>query len=67
MNETNSTQIPDTQHTVPEKGQQVITELNMDDLKVMKNVVELAVKSGIIHPKSMALVGNLYNKLELYV
>lgn len=41
--------------------------LNLDDLKVMMQIIKVVSNRGAIQPEEMALVGNLYSKLAAFV
>lgn len=41
--------------------------LNLDDLKVMMQIIKVVSNRGAIQPEEMALVGNLYAKLAAFV
>lgn len=43
------------------------SNLNLDDLKVMMQIIKVVSNRGAIQPEEMALVGNLYAKLAAFV
>lgn len=42
-------------------------DLNIQDLAVMKGIIDVASERGAFKPNEMAAVGTVYNKLELFL
>jgi hypothetical protein len=41
--------------------------LDLKDLGVMLNLINITVKRGAFEPNELAMVGNLFNKLERFI
>jgi hypothetical protein len=50
-----------------EQSQQNPNDLNIQDLVVMKGIIDVASERGTFKPNEMAAVGTVYNKLELFL
>lgn len=42
-------------------------ELTVNDLSAIKQIIDVASSRGAFKPNEMAVVGNTYNKLELFL
>ena len=47
--------------------QQNPNDLNIQDLAVMKGIIDVASERGAFKPNEMAAVGTVYNKLDLFL
>lgn len=53
------------QSTAQETKQSV--DLTVQDLAMMKNIIDLSAQRGAFKPAEMAAVGNVYNKLSAFL
>lgn len=47
--------------------QQNPNDLNIQDLAVMKGIIDIASERGAFKPNEMAAVGTVYNKLDIFL
>lgn len=50
-----------------EQSQQNPNDLNIQDLAVMKGIIDVASERGTFKANEMAAVGTVYNKLEMFL
>jgi hypothetical protein len=50
-----------------EQSQQNPNDLNIQDLAIMKGIIDVASERGTFKPNEMAAVGTVYNKLDLFL
>jgi hypothetical protein len=66
MTEKTETKQPDTATDAPEASQQSV-DLTVQDLALMKNIIDLCSTRGAFKPAEMAAVGGVYNKLSAFL
>jgi hypothetical protein len=59
---TEKTETQESQQTAPEAQQSV--DLNVQDLNMLRSIIDLAAQRGAFKPGEMAAVGAVYNKLN---
>jgi hypothetical protein len=40
-----------------------VLEITVDDLDIIKQLIEVATKNGLLHPEGLASIGKLYDKI----
>jgi len=55
------------QAQAPAKDQQPSTELTINDLTALKQIIDVASQRGAFKPNEMMTVGSTYNKLETFL
>lgn len=43
---------------------EISLEITTDDLDVIKQLIEISTKNGLISPKSLVTIGTLYEKID---
>jgi hypothetical protein len=51
----------------PQEAQQQSVDLNVQDLNVLRSIIDLAAGRGAFKPAEMAAVGQVYNKLNAFL
>lgn len=51
----------------PQEAQQQSVDLNVQDLNVLRSIIDLAATRGAFKPAEMAAVGQVYNKLNAFL
>lgn len=60
---TEKTETQEAQQTAPAEAQQSV-DLNVQDLNMLRSIIDLAAQRGAFKPGEMAAVGGVYNKLN---
>jgi hypothetical protein len=60
---TEKTETQESQQTAPAEAQQSV-DLNVQDLNMLRSIIDLAAQRGAFKPGEMAAVGAVYNKLN---
>ncbi len=60
---TEKTETQEVQQTAPAEAQQSV-DLNVQDLNMLRSIIDLAAQRGAFKPGEMAAVGAVYNKLN---
>jgi hypothetical protein len=53
-----------TQQTAPATEAQQSVDLNVQDLNMLRSIIDLAAQRGAFKPAEMAAIGGVYNKLN---
>jgi hypothetical protein len=64
MSDENAVETPAAEQLAP---QTEAPELTVTDLNAIKQIIDVASSRGAFKPNEMAVVGNTYNKLELFL
>ena len=68
MTEENTTENTEASATNPETGQPAgVPQLTINDMIVLKNMVEITQSRGAFKADEMTTVGNVYNKLSIFL
>lgn len=62
--ETKETVAPE---AAPQAPQQQTVDLNVQDLNILRGIIDLAAGRGAFKPSEMAAVGQVYNKLNAFL
>lgn len=55
------------QQTAPAQETQQSVDLTVNDLAMMKNIIDISAQRGAFKPAEMAAVGGVYNKLSAFL
>lgn len=57
----------ETKEVEQQEAQQQTVDLNVQDLNMLRSIIDLAANRGAFKPAEMAAVGTVYNKLNAFL